>query len=499
MGLLGKLHPQQLLISDALDAEHDSYAIEIPRRGTKTTSIFLKLLGRCAMREGYQVTFSAQSGIASSRRFREWANTLDRISPPSFDEVAPIWMRRPKKQTPMERHTALFGAVPDELSELALLAEPAAGRSRGFKTLRGAGNTRLEFDNGSSFIVLKPEPEAYRGEAADVSWIDEAQEIDPLVGEDLLAAILPLQDTKPGSSIIWSGTAGEARTGPFWEALKRGRAMDPDTGIVDYTAGDYSIEDAEPIDWELLEDEESAMQLLAETHPGVGTLTTIEKMRSRWAKLARPQMAREYFSIWPLSAGVSAIPQQLWAQAEIPREAIPSRVAFGFDIKPGGSVASIAAAWRDKQGTAYVEVIDHRQGTRWIGDRAQQLSSRYAGSTIAYDDIQEGRASATEMISMRPKPRLQLQTYRDTAAGCVQLLRDLQDGTLRHFGQPGLNSAVQDATKREVRTERAVWLWTTGPSGGDITPLVAATRALRNWDQHFAGKSGGRGAILVAS
>jgi hypothetical protein len=488
MGLLDKLKPQQLLVSDFLDTFHDSYAVEIPRRATKTTSIFLKLLGRCSMREGYQVTFSAQSGIASSRRFREWANTLDRVTPPSFDEVAPIWMRRPKKQTPVERHAALFGAVPDELVELSVLGEHAAGGRRGFKTLRGAGNTRIEFDNGSAFIVLKPEPEAFRGEAADVSWFDEAQEIDPLLGDDLLAAVLPLQDTKPDASVLWSGTAPEGRSWPVLGCAQRGRQGDPETGILDFTAGDYSIADAEPIDWELLEDEESAMQLVLATHPGVGTLTTLEKMRTRWRKLGRPQFAAEYLSITPLTAGAAAIPQQLWAQAEIPREAIPQRVAFGLDIKPGGSVATIAAAWRDKQGTAYVEIVDHRQGTRWIGDRAQQLSSRYAGSTIAYDDIQEGRATATEMAVLRPKPRLVLQTYRDTAAGCVTLLRDLTEGTIRHFDQPGLNTAVQDATKREVRTERAVWLWTTGPDGGDITPLVAATRALRNWDQHFAGR-----------
>lgn len=36
-----------------------------------------------------------------------------------------------------------------------------------------------------------------------------------------------------------------------------------------------------------------------------------------------------------------------------------------------------------------------------------------------------------------------------------------------------------------------MWLWGLTASGGDITTLVAATKALRNWDQHFASKPAG--------
>jgi hypothetical protein len=82
----------------------------------------------------------------------------------------------------------------------------------------------------------------------------------------------------------------------------------------------------------------------------------------------------------------------------------------------------------------------------------------------------------------------------------VQLLRDLERGTLRHpAAQSGLNAAVQVAARREVRGEaRGVWLWAVGPEGGDITPLVAATRALRNWDMHYQGK-GTRRRVVSAS
>jgi len=122
----------------------------------------------------------------------------------------------------------------------------------------------------------------------------------------------------------------------------------------------------------------------------------------------------------------------------------------------------------------------------------QELTRTYRGASVAYDDISEGKATAVEAAALRPKPAMRVQTYNENAAGCVQLLRDLERGTLRHADQIGLNAAVAIAAKREVRgSDRGIWLWTPAEKGADITCLDAATRALRNWDQHYAGRTGG--------
>ena len=468
------LKPQQLLIADVLNSDRDAFAIQMPRRASKTTTIFLLLLGRCALRPNYQVTFSAQSGVASTRRFREFANRLDRITPPPYEDP----FNRPRTRS---RQATLFGD------------EAVFGEDRGFRILRGAANQRIEFDNGSSFIVLKPEAEAYRGEAADCSWLDEAQEIDPLEGEDLLAAILPLQDTKPGASLIISGTAGEARTGIFWDYLERGRGGDKSIGIVDYAA-------PEDTDWEVIEDEHHAMELLKTCHPGIGTLTTIDKMIKNYRSMAKPQWAREYLSMWPETFGTTAVQPEQWDAARLQtKKQKPPRIAFGLAIKPGGSTSAIVAAWRDKQNIAHIEVVEHRQGTSWLPKRMQELTTKYRGSTIAYDDIGEGKATAVECAPLQPKVKLRMQTYRETSAGCIQFLRELDRGTVKHFDQVGLNEAVVRAGKREIRGDHGMWLWTTIQPGDDITCLDAATRALRNWDQHFAKTTNGAPAGIVVS
>jgi hypothetical protein len=253
---------------------------------------------------------------------------------------------------------------------------------------------------------------------------------------------------------------------------------------------DFAVADDTP--WGLVENEDTAIELLKSVHPGVGTLTTEPLMRKRWRSIPRPEWSREYLSLWPETFGERAVPLEWWTNTEksqMPRR--PRRVAFGIAIKPGGSVAAVVAAWRDAKKRAVIEVVDHRPGTLWLPKRLQELSRTYPGSSIAYDDIGEGKATALETARLRPKPRLQMQTYRETAAGSIQFLRDLERGSLVHFhGQVGLDSAVEHAAKRYVGNDQNVWLFTPMERSDDITCLDAAVRALRNWDQHHDSKKG---------
>lgn len=475
------LQPQQLWIVDALNAaglveDIDEAVIEAMRRSSKTTTIFMWCHGRCLSRAGYQVTFSAQSGVKSSARLREWKSRLDRTDPdPEAVAGIPPWKRGLVKQPSkaLARQLALFG---DDF-----LPEPEQDEPEGrrFRILMGEVGKGIYYTNDSTFLVLKPDADAYRGEAGDISWIDEAQELDPETGADLMAGIIPLQDTREHSALVVSGTAGEVRVGPLWERIERLRAGATIAGA-DYCFPPDTL-------WETIENEDTAIALIEKHHPGVGTLTTLTKMRTNWRKMDKPKWAREYGSLWPETFGERAIPGDWWTRAaKTKRPNRPARVAFGVAIKPNGSVAAIVAAWRDAKGRAVVEVVDHRPSTVWMPKRLQELSLRYRGTSLAYDDIGEGKATAAEAARLRPKPRMRVQTYTETAAGSVQLLRELERGTLIHFNQPGLNTAVEQAAKRYMRNDEKVWLFTPMEKGGDITCLDAAVRALRNWDQHHA-------------
>ncbi|MBP1326727.1 hypothetical protein JOF28_001959 [Leucobacter exalbidus] len=480
------LQPQQLLVADAINAGTKRNAIEMPRRSSKSTTLFMLLLGRCASRPGYRVTFSAQTGTAGTEMFEEWVKDgLDYVQPPADADLAP-WMRGPRAlHTKAEsRQIALFGEV---LGPVDLDEGPRSLNSSGRTFTTRVGNSRpgIRFDNHSTFRILKPEAGAYRGKAADVSWLDEAQEIDPSEGNSIIAGVLPLQDTRPGAQIIVSGTAGEAKAGPFWLFLERLRKGDPALGGVDFAA---------PVttDWDEIEDEAQAMALVKANHPGVDTLTTMDVMRDNYRDptMGKPQWAREYLSMWPDVGQLSVITAADWDATALEQwPDRPKRVAFGMDIKPGGgAVAAICAAWRDRDGLAYIEVVDHQPGTAWLVPRMQYLTrERYRGSSVAFDKISEGEATYVASRYAHPRAKLQIQTWSETAAGCVTFMRELEAGTLRHYAAQGaLNGAVMIAKKREIRgNDRGVWIFT-AEQQQDVTTLLAAVRALRNWDQHYA-------------
>ena len=423
--------PQQWKIAcatNAWDAERDrplnrTMGICVPRRAGKTTSLLALALGRCLARPGYVVLFTAQSGTKASARFLELARSLERVQP---DEDA-----------------------------------------RGFRILRGAGNQNLTFANGSHFQVLPPKPDAFRGDAGDLLILDEGQEHDADSSSELLGAILPTMDTRLGAQLIVAGTAGERRSGLFWDTLEEGRKGVARTGIVEFAAPDTTTEEeaANPALWEA-------------THPGIGTLTDLETIENNYNRLPRPNFLREYLGIWPEDFSRSAIDMEKWRGAAQEFDKKPDHFTLAFDVAVDGSVAAIAAAWRvdDK---AFVEIVDHRQGTEWLVPRLNELARRYR-CTIAHDTVGAALVEAEALNRLRPRPRVQPLAYKDLSPGCARFMKELVEGNLRHFDQPSLNEAARKAVKRPLGENG--WAWTRRNSDGDIAPLVAATMALRAYD-----------------
>lgn len=438
--------PQQWIIAHALnawDSEHDrhlfgTFGICVPRRAGKTTVILAIALGRCLMRPGYSVLFTAQSGTKASARFLDMARALERIQP--------------------------------------------SEEARGFRILRGAGNQNLTFYNGSHFQVLTPKPDAFRGDAADLIILDEAQEHEAAESAELMGAILPTMDTRPGAQLVVAGTAGLHRSGLFWDTLEEGRNGVAGVGIVEFAApADTTAEEAaNPEVWE-------------RAHPGIGTLTTLDVVGQRFARLPLPQFMREYLGIWPEDFSRSAIDIVAWRECATDFVSKPDRFAIAYDVSIDGSSAAIAVAWRDSL-HAFVEIVEHKPGTDWLVPRLAELAKRYR-MPISHDTVGAALVEAEALQRLRPRPRLQPLAYRDMSPGAAQIMKEINNRTLRHFNQPSLNAAVECVVKRPLG--ETGFAWGRRQSGGDITPIVAATFALRALD---TGKqSTGKTTIVTAN
>jgi phage terminase large subunit-like protein len=214
------------------------------------------------------------------------------------------------------------------------------------------------------------------------------------------------------------------------------------------------------------------------SHPGIGTLTDLETIEKRFEKLPLPQFMREYLGVWPEDYTQSVIDKAKWMELAQDFEKKPEHFALAFDVSVDGSVACIAAAWREN-GKAYVEIVEHKLGTEWLVPRLNELARSYR-TLIGHDTVGAALVEAEALNRLRPRPRVQPLAYRDIAPACAMFMKEFNEGSLRHFDQSSLNDAVGKAVKRPLGENG--WAWGRRASGGDITPLAAATFALRTFD-----------------
>lgn len=429
--------PQQAAIAMLLEARkpdgslaYPIAAVLVPRRASKTTSIFAVAIGRALATEEMNIGITAQNGSKARQRFLT-------------DIVAPL-----------ER---AYRDVDDE--------------DRPFKINRGRGSERVLFSNGSVVQVLPPLPDSWRGDAFDMIVFDEAQALDndPEFVQDLLGAVLPTLDTT-GGQLVFAGTAGTQRSGVFWDTLTKGVQGQADHGLIWYGAPD-TTDPADYLDPAVIE----------AAHPGVGTLTTIEAVLRNGAAMNPAAFAQEYLSIWPNVTGSAFIDPALWDAARLTGN-LPTPpdagLALAFEVDWSGSSAAVVAAWRDADGLGHTLLLDHRPGTDWVAEYAGGIARKHH-VPLMYDTHAQNLVVAEALQRMRPRPRLDpIAGVKPVATAAALYMRELGDGRLRHYDQPAMNVAAENAAKRAYKRDTAQWLFGRADTTKDISPIVAASVAL---------------------
>lgn len=445
LGLIGRrkhLLPQQLLMVDFLNLGCRFSGALLPRRSAKTTTVLAWLIGRCVSREDYLCAYAMMTTQKKARdRFLK-------------DVVAVI-----------ER------VYPDE-------------KTRPVKIVKGNGQERLEFPNGSILQFLGPNGDDFRSDAYDVIVLDEAGESTTEKTDDVLSAAQPTQDTRPGAMLVKIGTAGKFRVGQMlWDELEEGRAGNDRHAIMEYSAEDTLTED-DVADWDLV------AELIVGVHPGLtihGGITPLEAIKDNWKTLKADKFIREYFGVFGMEGGDARLVRMdrwttLAEKGPVPATP-PGRFALAIGVHPDQATACCLAAWRDDAGRAYIGVIDHRRGTRWLPDRAINLSRTYK-TPIVHETIGAVLSEVQEIQQSRTKVRLVPQRTKDAITAAALLVKEIDAGNLTHFDQPIMNEAARMVVKRRVGLSGA---WAFGPFGrdysNDITVFETAAMALRYYDE----------------
>ncbi|WP_288783768.1 hypothetical protein [uncultured Microbacterium sp.] len=446
--LLANLQPQMLAEVDTLAAGAFRNAVLMPRRSSKTTTLWCVLLGRCYMRPMHQAGYTMLTlAKKADKRFE-------------LDVRDPISRKWRDKRVRENEH--------------------------GVKLKDGKGGKGVAFENGSNLDILAPKGDEVRSGAYDTLVLDEAGEAEPDEWADIVSSVIPAFDTRPGAQIILAGTAGRYRTGSyFWKTLH-----DPDAGRIRYGVPD-------DIDPALLEDWDTVGPLIDKLHPGLDGLTTLDRIAGGFEDLGASLFAAEYLGHFGDEGGnATAISNRAWSST---RQAgpVPEGVTSGalaLAVHPKGLYASVVVAWHitgptdlaeaawDLDGIAAnkprvgIKLLHHQRGVQGI-ERVLILASRALGAPIVYD---KGTSSSVAVIDRlltiaRPRPRVEERLFAQVKVAHAQLVAGVEHGDIWHWQQKQLDSAAEIGVVHAMGQGYLI----RAPKGDehDITPIEAAALA----------------------
>jgi hypothetical protein len=390
--------------------------ILVPRQCGKTTFLFDTLLGRVLVTRDYRAAYTAQTGHVTTERFGE------------------------------------------RIAEL-----PATPLARRIRTRRSAGTERMSAPHGSYLKAFPPKDGALRGSALDCVCIDEAQEIDELLGVGLDQTILPTFTTRPRRQLILIGTAGTDMSKYLARYVALGRGGAAGVALIWYGA-EPDDDPADPAVWHRV-------------HPGLaGGLTDDEALQSALQVMGPESFAREYLCVWQES-GARLIPARLWQGLRrvkaVPRADVPP--VFGVDVAPDRSAAVIVAVWPDAADDVPVmEVIDYAPRTDWVAPRLRDLYARHHPPLIVTDN--QGPVLTVADEATRLRVPIRPVTVPEYAAACQSALDAVERSGVGHRNEQPLNVAVAGAVKRGIGD--GGWGWGRRTATVDVSPLIAGTLAL---------------------
>ena len=330
----------------------------------------------------------------------------------------------------------------------------------------------IELDNGQRIRFRTRTAGGGRGFTADCIILDEAM----VIPDAMLRALLPTLSARANPQIWYTGSAVDQENDEHGVVLSRirERGMSGDDKSLAYF--EWSAET--PLE-KLSPAVANDPILWAQANPAMGYRISSEYISNEYASMYGDRgfwIERLGVGDWPKTApgGVRMISTDDW-DACLDVSSVPNDpVCFAFDITPDRSAACIAVAGHREDGLPHIEVVEHRRGTRWIGERLEELKTKHRIKTIYCDAY----GPAGSMLPELERRRIDVTTLnaKEVAQACGIFYDSIADShTLRHLGTPELNSAVAGAITRPLGD---AWAWSRKSSSVDISPLVATTVAL---------------------
>jgi hypothetical protein len=354
------------------------------------------------------------------------------------------------------------GAARLKWEEEHIVALEASRFRKMFTVRKQLGQEAIRWRNGSRHGITSNTEKAGHGETLDEGVIDEAfAQCDDRIEQ----AFKPAMITRAAAQQGVVSTAGTTKSTFLRGKVDAGRER-CDAGAADTVAYfEWSApDDADPGDpatWRAC-------------MPALGHTVSEAAIRADFKSMKLAEFRRAYLNQWPDAAPETwlVIGQQAWGALADLRSQAADPVAFAVDVTPERSHGAVAVAGLRSDGLRHVEVVEHRPGTGWVGQRVEDLAARWGPCAVVVD----AKGPAGSLIAELERRGIEVvtPTEREHAQACGQLFDAVADATLRHLDQPELNAALAGAHKRPLGD---AWAWARKGASVDISPLVAVTLA----------------------
>lgn len=317
---------------------------------------------------------------------------------------------------------------------------------------RGMGNEAIRFRTGSLIRILSTSASSGHSKTLDQAVMDEVwHDYDDRREQGLRPAMITREDRQ----LLICSTAGTAASTVYNAKVAAGRrAVQADVGH-----GIAYFEWSAPDDWEAA-DRQSWWTFM----PALGYTITERSIEAEQLAM-KPGEFRRAYGNRPTMGVEMFLPLETWQRACDPKVRPDGGLRFGLDVAEDRASAAIVAAGAN----GVVELIEHRSGIGWVVGRCNELTGRH-GATVAVDFQGPAGVLADSL------ERCEQMTARTVLQACGAMYDAIVEGTVTFRTDRAFDAAIHGAVKKVVGD---MWAWSRKGSVADITPLMAASLALR--------------------
>jgi hypothetical protein len=373
---------------------------------------------------------------------------------------------------PLQIHTAhladtsnvAFARMDDMIDSVSWL------KARTKHVWRANGKEAVEFADGSKIRFRTRTRGGGRGFSGSPVYFDEAM----YLPEVSLASILPVVSAQPNPQVWYTGSAVDQleQEDAVAFARVRERALAGDDDRLVYFEWSLDVDSPD----EVPADVAGSVDAWAATNPALGIRITPEYVKAERAELSPRAFAVERLGVgdWPVTDGSqqTVIDLEVWDKLEDAGSEIVGQVAFAFDVSVDRSAAAIGVAGRTLDGQVHVELVEHREGTKWLLPRLVELNQRHSpravyasGAPVVGTLVDELRLAAVPVVPLNGT---------EYGQACASLVDAVNERDVRHLGQPKVRAAIRGAATRDLDGTQ---VWSRKSSSVDISPLVSVTLA----------------------